>query len=59
MAHLPAAVLEWVDSKAFDDLLVETVKGTYPLPEHEQFVAHFRGLIGLWIKDERSLLAAP
>ncbi len=59
LAHLPAAVLEWVDSKAFDDLLVETVKGTYPLPEHEQFVAHFRGLIGLWIKDERSLLAAP
>ncbi len=59
LAHLPAAVLEWVDSKAFDDLLVETVKGTYPVHEHEQFVAHFRGLVGLWREDQRSLLSAP
>ncbi len=59
LAHLPAAVLEWVDSQGFDDLLVETVKATYPVHEHDHFVAHFRGLVGLWIGDERSLLARP
>ncbi len=59
LAHLPAAVLEWVDSPGFDDLLVETVRATYPVHEHEQFVAHFRGLIGLWREDQRSLLATP
>ncbi len=59
LAHLPAAVLEWVDSQGFDDLLVETVKATYPVHEHEEFVAHFRGLIGLWRQDQGSLLATP
>lgn len=59
LAHLPAAVLEWVDSEPFDDLLVETVKATYQVHEHEQFVAHFRGLVGLWTDDQWSLLTAP
>jgi hypothetical protein len=38
-------VSEWVDSQEFDDLLVETVRSTYPPHEHERFIAHFRGLI--------------
>jgi hypothetical protein len=40
-----------VASPAFDDLLVSTVRSTYPVREHDQFVAHFRGLLGLWVKD--------
>jgi hypothetical protein len=38
-------VSEWVASQDFDDLLVDTVRTTYPAHEHERFVAHFRGLI--------------
>jgi hypothetical protein len=44
-------VLEWVSSTEFDALLVDTVRGTYPEHEQEAFVAHFRGLIGLWVRE--------
>jgi hypothetical protein len=44
-------VRDWVASPAFDDLLVETVRSTYPAAEHDRFVAHFRGLLGLWLQD--------
>ncbi|GGK71148.1 ATP-grasp domain-containing protein [Ornithinimicrobium pekingense] len=57
LAHLPERVLEWVGSPDFDKLLVETVRATYPEHEHEQFLAHFRGLTGLWVTDQQSLRA--
>jgi hypothetical protein len=44
-------VRDWVTSPAFDALLVDTVRATYPASEHDRFVAHFRGLLGLWVKD--------
>jgi hypothetical protein len=60
LADLDEMVLAWIDSKEFDKLLVETVVNTYPKHEHEQFLAHFRGLIGLWVTDEkRRLNASP
>ena len=31
-----------------------TVAATYPPHEHEQFLAHFRGLVGLWASDQLS-----
>lgn len=55
LAHLPAAVLEWVASPAFDDLLIETARATYPQHEHDKFIAHFRGLVGMWVTDQNSL----
>ena len=58
LSHLPERVLEWVDSSAFDQLLVDTVRATYPEHEHERFLAHFRGLTGLWVKDQRNLAGA-
>jgi len=40
------------DSSAdFDRLLVDTVRSTFPAGEHEQFVAHDRGLLGAWVQD--------
>ncbi|MGA8248479.1 MAG: hypothetical protein WB797_16355 [Nocardioides sp.] len=54
LGHLDEAVVQWVGSAGFDRLLVETVQATYPPQEHEQFLAHFRGLIGLWVDDQRS-----
>jgi hypothetical protein len=41
----------WFTSAAFDDLLVATVRGTFPAHEHEHFVAHYRGLLAAWASD--------
>jgi hypothetical protein len=56
LAHLDEVVLDWVEGPDFDRLLVETVKSTFPAHEHDQFVAHYRGLLGTWAQDERSRL---
>jgi hypothetical protein len=53
LASLDTIVCDWVASESFDRLLVDTVRATYPPAEHERFVAHFRGLLGLWLSDQR------
>ena len=55
LASLPEMVYEWISSQDFDDLLIETVRRTYPPHEQEQFAAHFRGLFGLWVNDQASV----
>ena len=52
LGHLDAAVLEWVRSGAFDRLLVDTVRATYPPHEHDRFLAHFRGLTKAWADEQ-------
>ena len=54
LGHLDDLVAQWVSGADFDRLLVETVQATYPPQEHEQFLAHFRGLIGMWVADQRT-----
>jgi hypothetical protein len=54
MGHVADVVLEWVDSADFDALLVDTVRSTYPPEEHDRFIAHFRGLVGLWVRDTKA-----
>ena len=51
LPHLPEKVHDWVTSPDFDRLLRETVDATYPEHEREQVMGHFRGLTGLWAKD--------
>ncbi|HET7398342.1 MAG TPA: hypothetical protein VFJ94_07450 [Intrasporangium sp.] len=58
LPHVDRVVLDWVDSPAFDALLDATVRSTYPASERETFLAHFRGLVGLWVRDERARLGA-
>jgi hypothetical protein len=53
LADLDAMVLDWIDSADFDALLVDTVRSTYPEHEHDRFLAHFRGLLGAWVADQR------
>ena len=58
LAHLDEVALEWVASPEFDQLLVDTVRAGFPPHEHDQFVAHFRGLLGMWVNDEGGRLAS-
>jgi hypothetical protein len=51
MKHLDEAAHEWFTSDAFDDVLVQTVRSTFPAHEHDHFVEHYRGLVGAWAKD--------
>jgi hypothetical protein len=52
LGHVDEMVLERVVSGDFDRLLVDTVRSTYPAHEHEQFVAHLRGLVGQWVREQ-------
>lgn len=58
LGHVDEIVHEWVTGPDFDDLLVQTVRETYPEHEQERFLAHFRGLVGLWAADEQARLTS-
>jgi hypothetical protein len=51
LGDLDAVAHDYFASADFDRLLVETVRSTFPAHEHEQFVAHYRGLLGAWVAD--------
>ena len=50
LPHLDEVMWHYVQSEEFDHMLVETVKTTFPVAEHEQFIAHFRGLMWHWVE---------
>jgi hypothetical protein len=58
LGHLDDIVYEYVQGPDFDRLLVDTVRTTYPAAEHDTFIAHFRGLLALWIGDESARVAS-
>jgi hypothetical protein len=35
------------------DVLVHTVRSTFPAHEHDHFVAHYRGLLAAWARDQQ------
>jgi hypothetical protein len=51
LAHLPEIAHEWFGSTEFDDVLVSTVRATFPAHEQEHFVEHYRGLLAAWGRD--------
>jgi hypothetical protein len=51
-------MVEFIESPGFDEILVSTVKTTFPAHEQEHFVAHFRGLLAAWAKDQHAAAAA-
>jgi hypothetical protein len=58
LPHLDELVLQWASGPDFDALLVDTVRSVYPPHEHDQFIAHLRGLLSLWVTDESGRVAA-
>jgi hypothetical protein len=55
LPHVDEAMAEYIASAEFDRLLVTTVTRAFPAHEHEQFVAHYRGLLGAWLADQSSV----
>jgi hypothetical protein len=56
LPDLDERVLEWIKSAHFERLLFDTVRMGYPPHEHDQFMAHFHGLIDMWVRDESARL---
>ena len=54
LPHFDEQLRDWVGGDDFDRILRETVAATYPEHEQEKFLAHFRGLTGLWLSDQSS-----
>ncbi|MGH2825493.1 MAG: hypothetical protein ACRDKF_00810 [Actinomycetota bacterium] len=52
LAHIDETMIDFVRSDEFDDLLVSTVVATFPAPERERFVEHYRGLLRAWADDQ-------
>jgi hypothetical protein len=57
LADLDEIALAYFEGPEFDTVLVDTVRSTFPPHEHDQFVAHYRGLLDMWCQDERKLLS--
>ena len=57
LSHIDEISVEWAESDEFDKLVVDTVRSTFPAHEHEQFIAHFRGLLQMWAHDQRAVAA--
>ena len=54
-ASLPAVhelVVDYFRDPAFDELLVDVVRSTFPAHEHEAMVARHRDLVGRWAGDQ-------
>jgi hypothetical protein len=58
LADADECMADYVASRQFDDHLVETVRRAFPPHEHEQFVAHYRGLLAAWVDDQRAAVGS-
>lgn len=54
LARVDEVMVDYIESDTFDRLLVETVKAAFPSSEHETFIAHYRGMLAAWAKDQRA-----
>ena len=52
LSHVDEVMHDFVESREFDELIVNTVRSTFPPHEQEKFVAHYRGLLGAWAQDQ-------
>jgi hypothetical protein len=43
---------EVVQTDEFDQMIIQTVQGMFPEHEHEEYIAHFQGLLKHWVDSE-------
>jgi hypothetical protein len=53
LPHLDELAADYFDGPDFDRVLVDTVCTTFPTHEHDQYVEHYRGLLAVWVRDQR------
>ena len=51
---LDEAMWSLAQSDAFDHILIQTVRATFPAHEHDHYIAHYRGLLEHWVEAEGS-----
>jgi hypothetical protein len=59
LSHVDQVMVEFVESDEFDRLIVDTVTSTFPAHEQERFIAHYRGSLAAWARDQRTGVAGP
>jgi hypothetical protein len=52
LPEIDEAMIGYIDSPQFDKLLVDTCRTTFPSHEQDAFIAHYRGLLAAWVKDQ-------
>jgi hypothetical protein len=52
LGHLDEVMWHLAQSEEFDHILVQTVQTTFAPHEHDQFIAHYRGLLRHWVDAE-------
>ena len=57
LSHIDEVANEYFTSKEFDDLLVRTVRESFPQHEHDHFTGHYRGLMNQWARAPQGMLA--
>ena len=54
LKDLDELMWDLVGSADFDEILVNTVRSTFPEHEHDHFIAHYRGIMQHWLASEGS-----
>ena len=57
LRHFDEIALEWFSGPEMDAVILDTVRATFPPHEHDHFIAHYRGLVALWCRDEAARLS--
>ena len=52
LGHLDQVMWETAQTPEFDAILVQTVRTFFPAHEHDEYIAHFRGLLSHWVQAE-------
>lgn len=55
LKSLDEAMWHLAQTDEFDHILLETVRATFPTHEHEQYIAHYRGLLRHWVEANGAL----
>jgi hypothetical protein len=55
LGEIDAVMVELIESREFDRIVVDAVTTSFPAHERDHFVAHYRGLVAAWASDQRAL----